>query len=85
MATYRRVYDSCHLYSLTAKIRNQFRNHTPGNRVWATFTITFQSYQPASPPQTVCSGVRYSCTVCLDAFCRLCLYAGHDRVLCKNG
>ena len=36
MAAYRRVYDSRHL-GLTAKNRDQLRNPTLGNRVWATF------------------------------------------------
>ena len=38
MAAYRRVYDSRHLQ---AKNRDQLRNPTLGNRVWATFTFTF--------------------------------------------
>jgi len=39
MAAYRRVYDSRHLQAdlQTAKNRDQLRNHTLGNRVWATF------------------------------------------------
>jgi len=37
MAAYRRVYDSL-TCRLTAKNRDQFRNPTLGNRVWATFT-----------------------------------------------
>jgi len=36
MAAYHRVYDSRHL-RLTAKNRDQLRNPTLGNRVWATF------------------------------------------------
>jgi len=40
MAAYRRVYDSRHLQAeLTAKNRDQLRNPTPGNRVWATCTF----------------------------------------------
>jgi len=39
MAAYRRVYDSHHL-RLTAKNRDQLRNPTLGNRVWATFTFS---------------------------------------------
>ena len=39
MAAYRKVYDSRHLHP--AKNRDQLRNHTLGNRVWATFTFTF--------------------------------------------
>ena len=38
MAAYRRVYDSRHL-QLTDKKRDQPRNATLGNRVWATFTF----------------------------------------------
>jgi len=38
MAAYRRVYDSRHL-QLTAKNRDQLRNPTLCNRVWATFTF----------------------------------------------
>ena len=36
MAAYRRVYDSHHLQAewLTAKNRDQLRNHMLGNRVW---------------------------------------------------
>ena len=34
MAAYRRVYDSRHLQN-----RDQLRNPTLGNRVWATFTF----------------------------------------------
>jgi len=30
--------------SLTAKNRDQLRNPTLGNRVWATFTFTFQTF-----------------------------------------
>ena len=37
MAAYRRVYDSRHPCRLTAKKRDQLRNPTLGNRVWATF------------------------------------------------
>ena len=36
MAAYRRVHDSHHLQ---AKNRDQLRNPTLGNRVWATFTF----------------------------------------------
>ena len=40
MAAYRRVYDtSCITCRLTAKNRDQLRNPTLGNRVWATFTF----------------------------------------------
>ena len=35
MATYRRVYDSC----LSVKNRDQLRNPTPGNRVWAMLLL----------------------------------------------
>ena len=38
MAAYRRVYDSV-TCRLTAKNRDQLRNPTLGNRVWATFTF----------------------------------------------
>ena len=38
MAAYCRVYDSRHLQA-TAKNRDQLRNPTLGNRVWATFTF----------------------------------------------
>ena len=31
----------CVKHRLTAKNRDQLRNHTLGNRVWATFTFTF--------------------------------------------
>ena len=51
MAAYRRVYDSRQLQlqvAKTAKNRDQLRNHTLGNRVWATFTflqqLTFVSH-----------------------------------------
>jgi len=37
MAAYRRVYDSRHLQA--AKNRDQLRNPTLGNRVWANFTF----------------------------------------------
>ena len=40
MAAYRRVYDSRHLH-LTAKNRDQLRNPTLSNRVWATFTFFY--------------------------------------------
>ena len=43
MAAYRRVYDSRHL-QLTAKNRDQLRNPTLGNRVWATFTLFTQEW-----------------------------------------
>ena len=38
MAAYRRVYDSRHLQA-DCKNRDQLRNPTLGNRVWATFTF----------------------------------------------
>ena len=38
MAAYRRVLDSRHR-RLTAKDRDQLRNHSLGNRIWATFTF----------------------------------------------
>jgi len=38
MAVYRRVFDSRHLQA-TAKNRDQLRNPTLGNRVWATFCV----------------------------------------------
>ena len=38
MAAYRRVYDSV-TSRLTAKNRDQLRNPTLGNRVWAVFTF----------------------------------------------
>ena len=51
MAAYRRVYDSRQLQlqvAKTAKNRDQLRNPTLGNRVWATFTflqqLTFLSH-----------------------------------------
>jgi len=45
MAAYRRVYDSRNVTCrLTAKNRDQLRNPTLGNRVWATFfTLTLSS------------------------------------------
>ena len=46
MAAYRRVYDSCHLQWLTAKNRDQLRNPTLGNRVWATFTFLESILRP---------------------------------------
>ena len=39
MAAYRRVYDSRHLQADCQEPRDQPRNHTLGNRVWATFTF----------------------------------------------
>jgi len=39
MAAYRRVYDSRQLQADWKKNRDQLRNPTLGNRVWATFTI----------------------------------------------
>ena len=38
MAAYRRVYDSHHLQA-DCKDRDQLRNPTLGNRVWAAFTL----------------------------------------------
>ena len=38
MAAYRRVYDSHHLQA-DCQNRDQLRNPTLGNRVWATFTL----------------------------------------------
>ena len=43
MAAYRRVYDSRHR-RLTAKNRDQLRNPTLGNGVWANFTFTFLGF-----------------------------------------
>ena len=40
MAPYRRVYDLRHR-RLTANNRDQLRNPTLGNRVWATFTYFY--------------------------------------------
>jgi len=42
MAAYRQVYDSRHL-QVTAKNRDQLRNPTLDNRVWATFTFLSSS------------------------------------------
>ena len=42
MAAYRRVYDSHVTCRLTAKNRDQLRNPTLGNRVWATSTFFYQ-------------------------------------------
>ena len=42
MAAYRRVYDSRHLQADTAKNRDQLRNPTLGNRVWAAFLGLFR-------------------------------------------
>jgi len=39
MAAYRLVYDSRHLQADSAKDRDQLRNPTLGNRVWAAFLI----------------------------------------------
>ena len=39
MAAYRRVYDSRHLQADCQENRDQLRNPTLGNRVWATFTF----------------------------------------------
>jgi len=39
MAAYRRVYMTHVTCRLTAKNRDQLRNPTLGNRVWATFTF----------------------------------------------
>jgi len=44
MAAYYRVYDSRHLLPRTAKNRDQLRNPTLGNRVWATFTFLVSFY-----------------------------------------
>jgi len=44
MAAYRRVYDSV-TRRLTAKNRDQLRNPTLDNRVWATFIFFFTSDQ----------------------------------------
>jgi len=43
MAAYRRVYDSRHLTNkLTVKNRDQIRNPTLDNQVWATFTFLWK-------------------------------------------
>jgi len=39
MAAYRRVYDSRHLQADCEEPRDQLRNPTLGNRVWATFAF----------------------------------------------
>ena len=39
MAAYRQVYDSRHLQADCIKNRDQLRNPTLGNRVWALFTF----------------------------------------------
>ena len=39
MAAYRRVYDSVTRRPLIVKNRDQLRDPTLGNRVWATFTV----------------------------------------------
>ena len=45
MAAYRRVYDMTHVTCrLTAKNRDQLRNPSLGNRVWATFLVEFNSF-----------------------------------------
>jgi len=45
MAAYCRVYVSRHLQCrLTAKNRDQLRNPTLGNRVWATFTFYIDTF-----------------------------------------
>jgi len=41
MAAYRRVYDSRHLQADCPKNRDQLRNPTLCNRVWATFLPTY--------------------------------------------
>jgi len=56
MAAYRRVYDSRHLQA-DCKNRDQLRNRTLGNRVWATFAFLLLEL-------VVCSSVinfRYTC------------------------
>jgi len=40
MAAHRRVYDLRHLQADYKKNRDQLRNPTLGNQVWATFTFT---------------------------------------------
>ena len=50
MAAYSLVYDSRHLQA--AKNRNQLRNPTLGNRVWAIFTFTLR-LREALPFDTV--------------------------------
>ena len=43
MAAYRRVYDSSHLQADCQENRDQLRNPTLGNRVWAIFTFLSQT------------------------------------------
>ena len=45
MAAYRRVYDSPHLHADCAKNRDQLRNPTLGNQLWATFTFLSKIHQ----------------------------------------
>ena len=47
MAAYRRVYDSRHLRA-DCQNRDQLWNPTLGNRGWASFTVAFLPYVPAS-------------------------------------
>ena len=58
---------------LTAKNRDQLRNPTLGNRVWATFTFTFYRIACTSPKRSTprrepqnddCSRTTRSCTYC---------------------
>jgi len=44
MATYRQVYDSHHLQA-DGENRDQLRNPTRGNRVWATFTFLHRRHR----------------------------------------
>jgi len=69
MAAYRRIYDSRHLQA-DCQNRDQLRNPTLGNRVWATFTFNFYSEQETTevdgkpvggslrPPEHACTDVR---------------------------
>ena len=47
MTAYRRVYDC----RLTVKNRDQLRNHTLGNRVWATFTLFYHGITVKTVPR----------------------------------
>ena len=47
MAAYRRIYDSRHLQA-DCQERDQLRNLTLGNRVWATFTLLQGALAPFS-------------------------------------
>ena len=60
---------------LTAKNRDQLRNPTLGNRVWATFTFAFL------PHAATDAGCSYSC---LDVAWSVCPLVGHDREFGKT-